>query len=219
MNSHDTPRWLQILERKMQWLAIPNIAILLVTLQALGFLMITSNPTWLNLLALFPEAVKDGEYWRLITFLALPLSTSPIWVLFTLWFLYYIVNTIENVWGAFKTTLYVLVSVLLTIALSLSLHFPVTQASDFESTLFLAAAMLFPEMEVRLFFAIPVKMKWLAWITLGFLSYRFLQSAWIERFYLIAIYSNFVIFFGPAAISRVRHFIRRQKFKNQIRRD
>lgn len=213
----DTPRWLNFLERKLRWLAVPNIAILLVTLQALGFFMVNSNPSWVSILALLPEAVLRGEYWRIITFLALPLSMSPIWVLFTLWFLYYIVNTIENVWGAFKTTLYILVSILLTVILSLSLNYPVTQASDFESTLFLAAAMLFPEMEVRLFFAIPVKMKWLAWMSLAFLGFRFFQSDWTQRFYLIAIYSNFLIFFGPAALSRIRHIIRREQFKRRMR--
>lgn len=217
MTFDDTPRWLNFLERKLRWLAIPNIAILLVTLQVLGFFMVTSNPAWISILALIPESVLRGEYWRVITFLALPLSMSPIWVLFTLWFLYSIVNTIENAWGSFKTTLYVLVSILLTVILSLSLNYPVTQATDFESTLFLAAAMLFPEMEVRLFFAIPVKMKWLAWMSLAFLGFRFFQSDWIQRFYLIAIYSNFLIFFGPAALSRIRQMIRREQFKRRMR--
>lgn len=217
ISSNDTPRWLRFLERKIPWLAIPNIALLLVTLQALGFLMITSSPSWIALLALLPGAVAQGEYWRMITFLALPLSTSPIWVIFTLWFLYFIVNTIESVWGAFKTTLYVLVSILITILYSLTLHYPVTQATDFESTLFLASAMLFPEMEVRLFFAIPVKMKWLAWMSLAFLGLRLIQSEWIDRFYLISIYSNFLLFFGPAALSRIRHFIRREQFKRRMR--
>jgi hypothetical protein len=201
----------------MQWLAIPNIAILLVTMQALGFLMVTSNPAWANLLALIPGAVAQGEYWRLITFLALPLSMSPIWVIFTLWFMYFIVNAIEAAWGSFKTTLYVLVGVLVTIAFSLGLGYPVLQATDFESTLFLASAMLFPEMEVRLFFAIPVRMKWLAWLTLGFLGIRFLGSGWLERLYILAMYSNFLLFFGPAALNRIRNFIRRERFRRRMR--
>jgi hypothetical protein len=201
----------------MDWLAIPNIAILLVTLQALGFLMVTTNPTWAMILALIPESVAQGEYWRMITFLALPISMNPIWVLFTLWFMYFIVNAIESAWGSFKTTLYVLVSILVTIIFSLGLHYPVLQATDFESTLFLASAMLFPEMEVRLFFAIPVRMKWLAWLTLGFLAVRFIGSGWMERFYILAIYSNFLLFFGPAALSRIKNFIRRERFRRRMR--
>ena len=213
-----SPRWLRFLERKLQWLAIPNIAILLVTLQVMGFLMTLMNPIWFYQLALDPRLVLgQGEYWRLITFLALPLSTSPIWILFSLWFLYFIVNTIETHWGAFRTTLYVLVSILITIAFSLTTLFPISQATDFESTLFLAAAMLYPEMEIRLYMAIPVKMKWLAWLSLGYLGFRFFESPWIYRFYLLAIYSNFFIFFGPAAIGRIRQYIRREQFRRRMR--
>src|SRR5947209_4082328 len=99
-------RWLRSLERGLGWIAIPNLAIILVTLQALGFLMVLSNPFWAPRLALVPELVIGGEYWRVVTFLALPLSTSPIWVIFTLWFIYFIVDMIEREWGEFQTTLY-----------------------------------------------------------------------------------------------------------------
>jgi len=37
-------------------------------------------------------------------------------MVFALYFLYFIVNGIEEEWGEFRTTLYVLVAVLLTIA-------------------------------------------------------------------------------------------------------
>lgn len=149
-----TPRWLRFLERYLSWIAVPNIAVLFVTLQALGFLLVMTDPVWVGRLALVPELVPN-EPWRLITFLALPLSLSPIWVIFALWFVYFILNAIESEWGSFRTTLYVLVSILLTIAASFALDFPVTQVSDFESTLFLAAATLFPEVEIRLFSPSP----------------------------------------------------------------
>ena len=213
-----TPNWLRFLEKRMQWLAIPHIAVLFVTLQALGFLMVMSDPVWVERLALIPEAVRQGEYWRMITFLALPLSLSPIWVIFTLWFIYFILNTIENEWGAFKTTLYVLCSLILTIAVSFAFDYPVTQVSDFESTLFLAAAALYPEMEVRLFLAIPVKLKWLAWFALAFLALRFFEAGWVGRIYLVAIYSNYLLFFGPAQLDRIRQIARRRAYQRKLRR-
>lgn len=213
-----TPRWLRTLEKNLQWLAIPNIAVLLVTLQALGFLMVLSDPVWVTRLALFPQAVLEGEFWRLVTFLAIPTTTSPLWMFFALWFTYFIVNAIENEWGEFKTTLYTLTSILITIAFSLGLGFPVVEASNFQSSLFLAAAALYPEMEIRLFFAIPVKMKWLGWFTLGFIALRFLQSEWLGRFYLLAIYSNYLLFFGPAIADRARQYARRKNFQRKMGR-
>jgi membrane associated rhomboid family serine protease len=212
-----SPRWLDRLERVLGWLAIPNIAVIFVTLQALGFLMLSSDPIWLTRLALVPEMVSAGEYWRLVTFLALPVSMSLLWVIFSLWFLYFILNMIENEWGAFKTTLYVLVSILVTIAFSFVFDFPITDVSDFQSTLFLAAASLFPEFEIRLYLAIPVKMKWMAWLSVTFLLYKFFSSGSIGKLYLVAIYSNYLIFFGPAMLGQVKQWVRRKNFQRKMR--
>lgn len=208
-----TPRWLTVLEKKMGWLAIPNIGSILVVLQALGFFMVASNALWYTRLALYPEAVLAGEYWRLVTFLSLPLSMSPLWVIFVLWFLYFIMGMIEEEWGSFKATFYVLISVVLTILFSFAFDYPVTHVSLFESSLFLAAAALHPNFEVRLFLVFPVKMKWLAWLTLAFIAVQFFQGFWIDRFYILVIFSNYLLFFGPAHINQIRLYRRRARFK------
>jgi len=209
---------MQLLEKKMGWLAIPNIAIILITLQALGFVFVMMDPIWISRLALFPSMVAAGEYWRLITFLALPLSMSPLWVIFVLWFLYFVLNAIESEWGSFKTTLYVLLSFGLMIAFSFAFDYPITQISGFESTLFLAAATLYPEMQIQLFLVIPVKMKWLAWLTFAIVGYHFFMGQWIDRLYLIAIYSNYLVFFGPALFYRIKQVYRQWEFKSKMRR-
>src|SRR4051812_23873522 len=120
MSMSQTPSWLRFLERKMSWLAIPNISVILITLQAFGFVFVLMDPIWVVRLALIPELARNGEYWRVVTFLALPLSTSPIWMFFTLWFLYFVVNAIEHEWGAFRTTFYILMSIVLMIVFSFS---------------------------------------------------------------------------------------------------
>jgi len=216
-NAQD-PRWIRTLERKLGWLAIPNLAIILVTLQAMGSLFAFMDPIWVERFALIPEAVYGGQYWRLVTFLALPLSMSPIWVLFSLWFMYFVVNTIENEWGAFKTTFYVLVSIVLTLAFSFTFNYPVTQIKGFQSTLFLAAAALYPEMEVQLFLILPVKMKWLAWVTLAMVFYDFAVGDWLSRLYLVAIYSNYFLFFGPAQIYRLKQIYRKWDYQSKLRK-
>jgi hypothetical protein len=211
------PRWLVRAERWLGWIAVPQIAILLITLQILGFLCIAMDPAWFGRLALLPDAVLAGEYWRLVTFLALPVSTGPFWMIFALWFMYFILQALESEWGAFRTTFYVLVSVVLTAAFSLVFRYPVTRVSHFESTLFLAAASLFPQLEVQLFFVVPVKMKWLAWLTVAFILLEVFRGAWIDRFFILAIYSNFLLFFGPAMLARIRQFLRRREFQRKMR--
>jgi hypothetical protein len=211
------PRWLNLLERRFRWLEVPNIGILFVTLQALGFLMVTVSPVWMTRLALIPELVFQGEVWRLITFLALPVSLNLIWAFIGFWFLYFLLNLLESEWGSFKTTFYTLVSILVTIGFSLAFDYPVTQVTHFQSTLFLAAASLYPEVELQLFFLIPVKMKWLAWFSFAFLVLEMIRGTWMDRFFLLSIYSNYLVFFGPVYLSMIKQRMRRREFKRKMR--
>lgn len=212
------PKWLQFLSKKMAWLAVPHISIILITLQVLGFLLIFTNPIWSSTLALFPDRALHGEPWRFLTFLSLPVSNSPIWFIFALLFMYSILNSIESIWGAFKTTFYILVSVVITILFSVVFDYPVMQTMDFNSTLFLAAAALFPDHEIQVYMVFPVKMRHLGWLTLGFLFYRAFQGDWMDRFFLLAIYSNYVLFFGPTLVYRIQQWKRRRDYRSNFRR-
>lgn len=205
------------MERTLSWIAVPNIAGFLVGLQMIGFFMVLSDPRWHVRLALVPQLVLQGELWRLITFLALPLSLSPIWMVFVLWFLYFIVDGLESVWGSFQTTFYILISILLTIGFSLFFMIPIASVRDLESTLFLAAAAINPEFQVLLFMVVPVKVVWLAWLTAGFVLWRFITGSWLERLYLLAIYANYLLFFTPYHYWQLKQWHRRWKFRRQFK--
>jgi hypothetical protein len=217
MVSTDDPRWLQFLSRRFRRLAIQNIAAVFVTVQAIGFLLIMSNPGWVRTLALIPSRVLRGEIWRVLTFLALPVSRSPIWLLIALYFEYFILNLIESTWGSFKTTFYFLMAAVLTIIFSLVFNYPVTGITDISTTFFLAAAALFPNFEIQIYFVIPVKMKYLGWLALGFLVLRFWHGSFIDRFYLATIYSNYLLFFGPSLIYRLKSWKRQRDFRAKWR--
>ncbi len=217
MYNETSPKWLQKLERRLRWLAVSNLATFIVGLQFIGFVLVYSDPAWQWRLALVPDRVLQGEAWRLITFLALPISLSPVWLIFVLWFLYFIVESIESAWGSFRTTFYVLIAVLLTICFSLVFMVPITYVGDLESTLFLAAAALNPDYQVLLFLVLPVKIVWLAWLTAAFVLWRFVTGSWLDRLYLLAIYSNYLLFFGPYHYGQLKQRYRRWKFKRQFR--
>ncbi|MBI3555189.1 MAG: rhomboid family intramembrane serine protease [Deltaproteobacteria bacterium] len=217
MYRNQDPKWLGKLSRQLKWLAVPNIAIIFITLQVLGFLFVLSDAAWFERLALIPGRVLQGEVWRLITFLALPLSLSPLWMIFALWFMYFILNLIESEWGDFKTTFYVLVSLVLTVVFSFIFDYPVTEVSDFTSTLFLAAAALYPDFEIRLYLVLPVKMKYLGWLALAFVGLRLVHGSWIDRLFLVTIYSNYLVFFGPTMLSRLKDWNRRRNYRSKLR--
>jgi hypothetical protein len=211
-----TPRWIDRLERILPGLGIPNLALYLVGAQALGFLLVLFDKRLLSLLVLIPSLVLKGELWRLVTFLAMPLSLNPLWMVIILSFLYFIVNGVEEEWGEFRTTLYVLVAVVLTIAFSFAFNFPIFGVGELESTLFLAAATIAPEYQILLFFVIPVKMKWLAWLAAAYIIWALIVGMWLDRLYLLTMYANYLLFFGPYFIGRLNAFYRREKFKHDV---
>ena len=162
-----TPRWIDWLDRRMPGFGIPNLAVYLIGAQGCGFLLALVNPNAIFLLMLDPSLVLKGEVWRIVTFLAVPQTLSPLWMAFALYFLYFIVNGIEEEWGEFRTTLYVLVAVLFTIVFSFVFQVRIDSTAELGSTLFLAAATIAPEYQILLFMVLPVKMKWLAWLTVA----------------------------------------------------
>ncbi len=176
-----TPKCIDRLERLMPGLGIPNLALYPVGAQGLGLLLVLANPQALGLLILDPYLVLHGELWRLVTFLAVPLTLSPLWMVFALWFLYFIINGIEQEWGEFRTTLYVLVAVLLTIAFSFAFDVRIGSIIELQSTLFLAAATIAPDYQILLFFILPVKMKWLAWVSVAFIIWSLFLKSWLGR--------------------------------------
>jgi membrane associated rhomboid family serine protease len=211
-----TPKWIERIERLMPGLGIPNLALYLTGAQAIGFFFVLSQGARaLDLLTLYPSLVLKGELWRLVTFLAVPLSLSPLWMVFALWFLYFIVNGIEQEWGEFRTTLYVLVAVLLANVFSFTFRIPIGGAVELQSTLFLAAATIAPEHQILLL-VVPVKMKWLAWVSVAFIVWEFIFGKWFGRLYLLVMYANYLLFFGPYFAGRLRAFYRRRRFQRDV---
>jgi len=212
-----TPKWIDRLERLMPGLGIPNLALILCGAQAIGFFFVLSQgDRAFNLLVLYPDLVLKGEVWRLLTFLAAPVTLGPIWMAITLMFMYFIINGIEQEWGEFRTTLYVLVAIVLTAIFSLAFGVPVYNPETLGSTLFLAAATIAPEYQILLFFVLPVKMKWLAWLSVAFILWDFVTTGWLGRLYLLVMYANYLLFFGPYFAGRLKAFQRRKKFEHDV---
>jgi hypothetical protein len=211
-----TPKWIDRLERLLPGLGISNLALYLVGAQSLGFLLGLYQRELLGLLVLDPALVLKGELWRLITFVAVPLSLNPLWVIFVLSFLCFIINGIEEEWGEFRTTLYVLVAVLLTIAFSFVFSIRIGSMVDLQSTLLLAAATIAPEYQILLWLVIPVKMKWFAWLSVAYIVFTLIFGSWLDRLYLLAMYANYLLFFGPYFFDRLKAFQRRKKFQHDV---
>lgn len=219
--------FLDSLERRIGWLAIPGLIRIVVALTALVYLLTFLNPNFLSLLALSPARIREGEVWRLVTYIFIPRSVGapgslmqPLWLLVALWFLLFIGDRLEQAWGAFRLTLYFLVGMIGTTvaAFLFGAQFANTMLA---SSLFFAFATFYPEEVIYLFFVLPVKVKWLAWISAGLLLFGFATSPNSYRMALVVTFANYFLFFGPdlvrAARNRQQVTSRRRRFEEERR--
>ena len=89
-------------------------------------------------------------------------------------------------------------------------------------SIFLAFALSYPEMQVLLYFIIPVKMKWMGVLYGVLILYSFINTAWPGRVAIIASLLNFILFFLSTrnmGYMRPKEIRRRQKFQQEVRRN
>ncbi len=206
------PAWISKLEKKIGWLQIPQLGLILICLQIIGFILILRRPEMAQILYLDHAAILKWEIWRLFTFIAIPL-TSDFLMLFLWWFLYYIFKSLRVQWGDFKLTLYFLIGWIGTVLGSFVFNISVDSFMLMLSTFFFAIATLNPEYEVLFFFILPIKMKWIALFTgvVLFLQQAFF-GAWQLTLCLLFSCINYLLFFGP-------HFYRLLRDEMKKRRE
>lgn len=192
------------LERKLRRYAIPNVTLYLIIGQVLFFVFEMSGRFILDRIVLIPDFVIRGEWWRLITFLFIPPSTSPIFIFFA-WYIFYLMGSaLEGHWGAFRYNVFLLVGYVITVAVSFLMPFyPVTNLF-IGGSVFLAFAFLYPDFQLYIFFILPVKIKWLALLTWIAYVYKLLVGTGSTRLLVLASISNFLLFFGKDIYWRMK---------------
>lgn len=195
---------------------IPNLMRYLVVGNVIVYLLaMFSNWTAVSFLSFNLSALLHGEVWRLITFIFVPSDTNMFFFAVSLYFYYFIGNVLEREWGSAKFTFYYLSGLVLTLAsdviasLITGGNYTVAGTGYINLSMFFAFAMLYPDMQVLLFFLIPLKVKWLAWLDAAFFAVGIVQSlvmrdiiGWLMP--LIAIL-NFLVYFWPEITETIAH--------------
>jgi hypothetical protein len=197
-------RLLDRLDRKFGKFAIKNLMTYIIALNAIVFVLSKIEPLALNRLTLIPQAVLIGEFWRLITFIFIPPSTSTFFIIFVLLLYYMIGNGLESEWGTFKFNVYYFLGVIGAILSAFISGNPVT-SSYLNLTLFFAFAYIYPDFQIRLMLILPVKMKYLALISALFLAYSFFTENFSGRLAIAFAIINFILFFGLDIIRSIRN--------------
>jgi hypothetical protein len=196
--------FLDKLERRLGFLGIPGLIRIVVGLNALVFTLVRLNPDFRFALDLDPGRIHHGEIWRLITYIFLPQTSSFLWIILLLWFLWFVGEGLEHAWGAFRLSLYFFVGMIGTTAAAFFFGARFSNSMLYAS-LFFAFARFYPDQVIYLFFILPVKIKWVAWVSAAFLLFGFVVGSNSYRMALVAALSNYLIFFGPEIIYEARH--------------
>lgn len=199
-------------------MAIGHLPIYVVTAQSLLYLWVMLNPEADHLLMLDPLAVRNGEYWRLLTFLFIVPFQNVVFTFLYLYFQYLCGVTLEQEWGSFPLSVFYLVGALGAIAGSFLVGGNTNGAFYFNETLFLAFAALYPNFTLLLFFVLPVKVKWIAWFTWVRILFGLYGSTALWKLAILISLSNYFLFFSKTHFDQVRDWIRawqhRRRFKD-----
>ena len=206
------------IERKAGKLAIPHLMYYIC-----GGMLIVFVTDYLlpqvglgSLLALDMSRVAMGEIWRLITFIFSPVNTSPLWILFSLYFYCLIGESLEREWGSFRFCLFYLTGMLGAILAALFTGYGVNTYLNL--SLFLAFAFFYPNFQVMLFFFIPVKIKYLAILDLVLMVYSLIVGTWSMRIAIIFSLLNVVLYFGGHFLKNFRQWLSFRKTRSNFRK-
>ncbi len=188
-------------------LGIPGLMRYIVGANAVIYLLsLFARGGSLNFLCMDPASVLRGELWRIVTYVLLP-TNGGIFLVISLFFYYWLGESLERLWGSTKFTVYYVSGTLLTALASLlaylidGISVPVYGAVYVNTALFLAFALNYPDAMVNIYFIIPVKMKWLAALE-GIRSALSVVTAiaarlWGQAFMPIVALLNLFVFFTP----------------------
>lgn len=215
--------WLDRLAGRCERFAVPGLVRVIVGFNALVFVLYKLKPGFVDLLTLDRAAVLRGEVWRLASYIFIPQFGGvifPDWLvaLIYLAFLLFIGDGLEAAWGAARVNLYWLFGMAGTTVAALVF------GADFANfmlgtALFLAFAKLYPDTVIYFMFILPVRVKWLAWLTGASLLFGFVGGSWAYRGAVAAALANYLLFFGPETVRTARGAAEATRRRQQFERD
>ena len=185
---------------------IPNLMKYIAIGSVFFWLAGTLNPGLLNYLSYDPALILQGQVWRLISFMFIP-PTASITALIVIYFYYWLGSTLEQHWGTPQFNIFFFSGVLLTVLYGFLIYFLfgirfIMTAQYIYLSMFFSFAVLFPDMQVLLFFLFPVKMKFLALFDALFFVLSVFSTPFPANLLPIVAILNFLIFCGGELLPR-----------------
>lgn len=226
--------FLNKLERKYGKYAIQNLPMIMVVLYVAGYVIDLFFSSALSLFQLEPYDILHGQIWRLVTWVIIPPSSLDIFTIIMLYFYFSLGRTLEQTWGAFRFNLYIFSGMFFTAAGAFILYgalYAMTGSQvygigNFFSTyyinmsIFLAFALTYPDLQVMLYFLIPIRIKWMGLLYGILILADLVRGNWASRVAIIASLFNFIIFYlisGRLDRFSPHQVHRRQTYKKKVK--
>ncbi len=206
--------FLNKMERKFGRYAIHGLMRYIVMINIAGaFIGIVNANVYFQFFSLDYSKIFAGQIWRLVTFVFYPgiisggAMLSPMSLLFfaiSVYVYYRIGTSLEQAWGAFWFNMYYFSGILLTALAGLIAYATMGVTADYglifiNQAMFLAFAVLFPDVQFLLFFVIPVKVKWLGILYGAMTGYEVLamlvNGSYAKALFIVVGIANFLVFF------------------------
>ena len=229
-------KWFYRLEQKFGRLAISDLSRYIVGMYLIGMVIQLINPYLYYLfLCLDGRALLHGQIWRIITFMFYPLVGINGYMDFFSIFLnllvaltyYRLGSALERVWGAFRFNVYFLLGIIGHVAGAIAVYL-ITGSSVLITpvflnfSLFMAFALIFPDMEFYIWGLIPIKVKYLAIAETAIYVYLFIAGSLASKLEIGLSLLNVIVFFLATRRTAFHRFPRKeirlnQEFKTKIK--
>lgn len=217
-------KFLNKLEKGLGFLVVPNVIATLIVAQLFIYAAMLTGRVEFEGLLLVPKAVLGGEWWRLASFLIAPPYVpmtlfQGLFLAFFWYILWMMSNSLEEEWGTFRLNAYLLTCIMLAVAGAFIGQLISPAGTIFVAPRFLyfcvffAFATLNPNIQFLIMFIIPMKVKWMAWIILGFGFLAFLAMPTMgHRLAFVAPFLGYLLFFKDGLKQSMQSRQRRAKF-------
>ncbi len=201
------------LEKKIGKFAIPGLINYLIGGYAVGYLLEALSHalgySFASYLTLEPYyIIHEFQIWRIITWVLIAPQQNILFALIMMFFYWQLGRVLEQTWGTLKFNVYIFGGIIFTVIGAFLLYgiygvlngAPVMLGAYFSTyyinmSIFLAFALSYPDMQILLYFIIPVKMKWMAVVYGVLILFEFISVGWEGRVAIFASLLNFIIFF------------------------
>lgn len=242
------------LERKFGKYAISNLTLYLIIGYVIGYIINMFNPNLYEYLTFNPYYIVHGQVWRILTWVLTMPQSLGIFTIIMLFLYYSLGSSLERTWGTYRYNTYIFSGLLFTVVGSIILYFALvvfyseTLAGTMYSayvgkimgeyisaivstyyinmSIFLAFAVTYPDMQLMLYFIIPIKVKWFGYLYGGFILYDIISSftKFSEARYIpiikaaVIIFSllNFLIYWLTGRVKKVGQVKRKKQYRQSV---